>query len=83
MSSGVTGGGGAEGAECPQRLLTEISADLSEKRGKEKRGKGGENWEEKMDNCGKKVEKFQSEERTFFFFFFFFRMSLFGKQDHP
>ena len=58
------------GAECPLETSDwEISAELYwERRGQEK-GKRGENWEEKKENCkreGGKVTK-QGEELSFFF----------------
>ena len=81
-SSGVTG----RGAECPPETSDrEILADISGKRRQGKKGKRGENWEEKKENCKRERGKLEMEvgkvikrgEDFFFFFFFFFFFLLF------
>ena len=70
--SGVTGGGGGRGAECPPETSDrEIFADVSGKKRQGKKGKGVK-IEKKRWKIGYGSRKTSEKEvRTFFFFFFF------------
>ena len=66
---------GGRGAECPPRDFWPGNFCWpTGKKEARKKGKRGENWEEKKENCkreGGKVTKWGEDLRTFFFFFFF------------
>ena len=74
--SGVTGGGGVR-AEClPKTSDREISADLPGKKEGRKKGKRGENWEKKKENCEREGWKMEGGKvtkwgETFLFVFCF------------
>ena len=78
ISNGVTGGGG--GAKCPRDFWPGNFCWRIGKKEAKKKGKRGENWEEKKENCKREGGKLETEvgkaikrgELFFFFFFFFF-----------
>ena len=64
--------GGAGGAECPPETSDrEIFADVLGKKRQRKKGKRGENWEEKVENWKWKQENVRKRVEDLFFFFFF------------
>ena len=79
QTSGVTGGGGGggRGAECPPRDFW--PGNFCWRTGKKqarKKGKRGENWEEKVENLKLKQQNVIKRGEDLFFFFFFFCFSL-------
>ena len=60
LHSGVTGGGGGQGEECPTSDW-EIFADVSGKKRKGKKGKRDENWEEKKESYKREGWKLEME----------------------